>query len=302
MRSEMVGDGPACVLDIAAQLGEGPIWVAEEGAVWFVDIPQSRIHRFTPENCAHQSWQAPNRVAFIVPDAQGGFVCGLPDGLHHFDPASGVFTSVLPVEKAKPGNRLNDAAVSSAGALWFGTMHDGETLPAGALYRLTREDGSAGGLHLSLHDEGYTVSNGPALSADGQTLYACDSPRQMIFAFDVTPQGSLRNKRIFATLDEGYPDGITVDEAGGLWCCVYGGGRAMRFAPDGQVTDIVRLPASFVTKLTLGGKDRRMAYVTTGRRNLSDAALAHQPQAGGLFAFRVSVPGLPQYAFGQAPG
>ena len=60
---------------------------------------------------------------------------------------------------------------------------------------------------------------------------------------------------------------------------------------DGTLVTEVRLPCANVTKLAFGGPDLRTAYVTTARAGLSAAELAAQPLAGGLFSFRVEVPG-----------
>ena len=60
-------------------------------------------------------------------------------------------------------------------------------------------------------------------------LYVCDSPEQTIYAFDIQPDGELANERVFARLEQGYPDGIVTDSEGTLWCGVWGGSRVMRF-------------------------------------------------------------------------
>lgn len=285
---------PRCVLDLKAVLGEGPVWLPQDGTVWFVDIPQARIHRFEPGSGAHRTWNAPDRVAFLLPLDDGGFLCGMPDGLRRFDPVTGLFSPPHAVEADLPGNRLNDGTVDALGRIWFGSMDDAEQEASGGIYGIAARDGT---LRVTRYDEGYVVSNGPAVSPDGRTLYACDSSRQTIYAFDIADDGRLMEKRLFARLEQGYPDGITADSEGGLWCCVFGGGRAMRFAPDGSVTDVVPFPCTYVTKLALGGEDRRTAYVTTARRDLTTEQAAREPEAGGVFTFRVTVPGQAQCSF-----
>jgi D-xylonolactonase len=126
---------PTCVWDLKATLGEGPIWSAEEQAVWFVDIKSHKVHRFHPASGETASFDAPDQVTFLAPRAGGGFVAGLKSGLHHFHPDSG-FAFLGEIEDAALNNRPNDATVDGAGRLWFGTMHDGEETPTGALYRL----------------------------------------------------------------------------------------------------------------------------------------------------------------------
>ena len=97
-----------CVCAAGAQLGEGPVWSAQEKAVWFVDIKGRRIHRYDEANARMRSWSAPEDVGFIVPTVDGRFICGLKSGLHLFDPATGDFDLIARVDSDRPRNRLND--------------------------------------------------------------------------------------------------------------------------------------------------------------------------------------------------
>ena len=94
--------------------------------------------------------------------------------------------------------------------------------------------------------DGLTISNGVGWSPDGLTMYLVDSGPRVIhaFAFDVN-RGSISAGRILTTVPEdiGAPDGMTVDAAGDLWVAVYGGGRVHRYAPDGSLREVFRVPA-----------------------------------------------------------
>lgn len=279
---------PVCLWDAGATLGEGVMWDAPHQWVWFVDIKGHRIHRCDEDGANRRSWDAPGQVSFIVPVHGGGYVCSLEDGLYRFDPASGAFTPLLQVEADMPGNRFNDGHVDASGRLWFGSMDDAETAPSGALYRY---DGAA-----TLADRGYVITNGPAVSPDGRTLYHTDTVGKHIYAFDLV-DGELQGKRLFVTLaGGGHPDGMAVDVDGCVWVATFGGWRLDRYTPDGAKIGEVRLPCANITKLAFGGADRRTVYVTSARKGLSEAELAAQPLAGALFTFRVAVPGLPQHA------
>ncbi|MGZ8998874.1 MAG: SMP-30/gluconolactonase/LRE family protein, partial [Allosphingosinicella sp.] len=89
---------PASVCRLAAQLGEGPIWVERDRALWFVDIKKRQIHRFNPAGSRLDSWDSPEQVGWILPADNGAMVAGLQSGLHHFDPAHGRFTLLAEVE------------------------------------------------------------------------------------------------------------------------------------------------------------------------------------------------------------
>ena len=129
----MAGE-PKNVWNVAAELGEGPVWVQRDSALWFVDIKKQQIHRYDPANGDKRSWDSPEQVGFILPSEGGGFVAGLQSGLYRFDERSGAFDPIVEVEPGLPTNRLNDGVVDPAGRLWFGTMDNGEKAKTGAFY------------------------------------------------------------------------------------------------------------------------------------------------------------------------
>lgn len=280
---------PVCVWPVNAELAEGPIWQAAENAVYFVDIKGRNVHRLTVTTGAMQTWAAPDQPGFVVPLADHGFVCGLPDGLYRFDAGSGEFSKLKDVEAHLPGNRLNDGFVDASGHLWFGSMDDAEVQPSGTLYRVN----DAG--DVVAQDDDYVITNGPAMSPDGRTLYHNDTMRRVVYAFDVSEDGTLSRKRIFAAISgDGHPDGMAVDTEGFLWVALFGGWRIERFSPDGKVVEQVPFPCANVTKLAFGGDDLQTVYASTAWKGLSPVEREQQPQAGGLFSFRAPVPGQPQ--------
>ena len=86
---------------------------------------------------------------------------------------------------------------------------------------------------------------------------------------------------------------MTIDSEGCLWVALWGGWAVRRYAPDGTLLASVAMPCANVTKVAFGGTDLATAFVTTARVGLSDAELADQPLAGGLFAFDAPAPGVP---------
>jgi D-xylonolactonase len=274
------------VLPVAATLGEGPVWV--DGALWFVDIKQQQVHRFDPATGEAQSWKAPAQVGWILPYAEGGFLAGLQTGVHRFDPETGSFTHVAAVEPALPGNRLNDATVDPAGRLWFGSMDDGEEAPTGHIYHASERG-------IARVASGIAITNGPAVSPDGRTLYHHDTLGGLVFASTIGDGGALSDTRVLARIapEDGHPDGPTVDADGHIWVGLYGGWGVRRYSPTGELVDFVRLPVANVTKIAFGGDDLSTAYATTAAKGLSDAERAAQPLAGHLFAFDPGVAGLP---------
>jgi D-xylonolactonase len=288
------GAEATCVSALGAELGEGPVWRADEGALWFVDIQGHRIHRFDPATGELRAWDAPAQPGFLAPVEGGGWIAGLKTGLHRFDPGTGGFTHLLTIDDPALDNRLNDGFVDAQGRLWFGSMHDPEVAVTGALYRF-----DAAGLTQS--DAGYCITNGPAMSPDGRTLYHTDTLQKVIYAFDVADDATLSNRRVFAQIEDGagYPDGPAVDAEGHVWSGLFGGWGVRRYSPTGEVSGFVPFPCANVTKIAFGGPDLKTAYATTAWKGLDAAAREAQPLAGGLFAFAVDTPGLPQHEVGH---
>ncbi|HEY0942833.1 MAG TPA: SMP-30/gluconolactonase/LRE family protein [Steroidobacter sp.] len=275
-----------CVCAVGAQLGEGPLWSAAEQAVWFVDIKGRQIHRFDTRGGALSSWQAHEEVGFVVKAKGAGFIAGLKSGLHSFEPSTGEFKLITRVDSDQPRNRLNDGHVDATGRLWFGTMDNDESQPTGSLYRFDWRG-------LQRCDENYVITNGPATSPDGRTLYHVDTLGRVVYAFDLN-DGELSNRRVFARIEKpgAYPDGPVVDSGGSVWIGLFGGWAVQRFSPAGDLLQTIDMPVANCTKIAFGGDDLRTLYITTAWKGLSKEQLATQPLAGGLFATRVHTAGL----------
>lgn len=292
-----------CVWEAGAQLGEGPVWSPSRNALFAVDIRGSRLLRYTTADGQGRDWPLEEAACWLVERADGrGFVAGLRSrrlvGLTFDGDRLSVGAELMRLEEDSPGNRLNDAMADAAGRLWVGSMDDAEKEASGALYRVG-PDGS-----VERVDEGYTVSNGPALSPDGRTLYHADSPRRTIFAFTLAADGALSGKRVHIRFGEedGYPDGMTCDAEGGLWVAHWDGGRVSRFRPDGTLDRTMALPVSRVTSCVFAGPALDRLFVTTAAHGIGRDGRPDEPLAGALFECDPGVRGLPPGRFGRPPG
>ncbi len=281
-----------CIANVKAVLGEGPVWVEREQALYWVDIKGRRLFRrsFAGELT---EWHTPLRVCSLAPRAAGGFVAGTERGFAWVDPDQSRYEPFANPEPDRPTNRFNDGKLDRAGRFWAGSMDDAEKSAAGALYRL---DPGRDPVRI---DDDYRVTNGPAFSPDGRTMYHSDSARQLIYAFDLDETGAASSKRQFARFGEGegYPDGMTVDSEGFLWVAFWDGWCLRRFSPAGELLAEIEVPVQRPTSCTFGGPDLDRLFVTSARIGLDDAALAAQPYAGGLFVLQPGASGVADTQF-----
>jgi sugar lactone lactonase YvrE len=256
-------------------LGEGPFWSVRRGALFWVDILAPALRSLDLESGVVSTWDMPEKIGWAIECAShDGFMIGLKSGFARLDIETMHIQPIGHPEPDRPHNRMNDAKVDRAGRIWAGTMDDREVAASGALYRLDPA------LTWTRHDDGYGVTNGPTFSPNGATVYHTNSVDRTVFAFDLTDEGALTNKRVFLRFDDswGYPDGMCTDSDGGIWIAHWGGSRVSRFTPDGRLDRSIALPASQITSCAFGGAALDRMFVTSAA-----VGVETEPLAGALF-------------------
>ena len=281
-----------CVADVRAVLGEGPVWVEREQALYWLDIKGRKIFRLDGEGEVRE-WDTPAMVGALAPRRSGGFVAATERGFVAVDLKAEAFEAIVDPEEDRPGNRFNDGKVDRAGRFWAGTMDKEERSASGALYRLDPDLG----WHCA--DDGYRVTNGPAFSPDGRLMYENDSALQVTYVFDLDEAGNASNRLLFARFNEGdgYPDGMTVDAEGCLWIAFWDGWCVRRLSPSGERLEQIDLPVQRPTCPAFGGPSLDRLYVASATVGLDAKALEMQPCAGGLLLMSPGVSGLPEIPF-----
>lgn len=276
-----------------ALLGEGPRWDASAGRLLWVDIEARALHLFDPAREDDRVISVGSRVGAAAPTQGGNVLVALADRLAMVDLDDESVNTVVEIPHGE-GMRLNDGACDPAGRFWVGSMALDQTSGAGALYRYS----SAGGLDRVL--ENVTVSNGLGWSPDGVTMYYIDTMTYRVDRFDFEPSsGALSNRRPFVVIERGagIPDGLAVDDEGGVWVALWGGAAIRRYDPDGSLDRVLAVPADYVTACCFGGDEGRSLYVTTASVDLSTEKLRQQPLAGTVFVSEVDVSGPPAQPF-----
>jgi sugar lactone lactonase YvrE len=287
---------PASCRPVAAvrnTLGESPVWDGQEQHLWWVDIPEARLHRLCPADGGHHSWPMPERVAALALRKGGGLVVALASGFALFDATTGAVSPYPEQPALPPGQRLNDGSCDPAGRFWCGAMRE-EGDAADAALHVLKPDGS-----ILDRQQKLRIANCLNWSPDGRVMYFSDTPAGVIYACDFgTDHGTLGPRRVFHAGQEvpGQPDGGTVDAEGCLWSARYGGGGLARFRPDGSLDRFVPLPAQKITSCAFGGPGLRTLFVTSTVEELSETEQAAQ-LAGRLMAFEPGVAGRPPRRF-----
>jgi sugar lactone lactonase YvrE len=280
---------PRVAVESRCLLGEGVVWDQRSRTLLWVDIKNPAVWRLDVDTGATGRLEVPERVGFVAltldPDI---VIAGFKSGLVRLNLRDGETWPIVSPEPDKPGNRLNDGCVGPDGSLYFGTMDDEEAQPTGFFWRWD-------GHELIRLFGGFPVTNGPAVSPDGQTLYTVDSVGRVVYAHDLA--GGLPGEpRRFAEFEEawGHPDGLTVDAQGFVWVCHWGGSRVTRFDPRGRPDRVVPVPARQVTKCAFGGPDLTTLYITTAAIGRDPG---EDPMAGHVFAVETGIGGVPAHVF-----
>lgn len=265
-------------------LGEGPLWSAREGALYWVDILGRRLNRLSLADNRVVSWETPDVIAWVIEREDApGFVAGLGRRFVTLTTDPLTIEAIAAPEGDRDGNRFNDAKADARGRVWAGSMPFSCDRPTGGFYRLD-PDGRA-----TRVDDGYTIPNGPAIPPEGDWLLHTDTAQRTIFRYDVRDDGSLGERVPFVTFEKvwGAPDGMTFDADGGLWVACWGASCVTRFEPDGRLDRRVMLPASQITSCAFAGDALDRMFVTSAGDGVDE------PEGGCLFEIDPGRRGLP---------
>jgi gluconolactonase len=257
------------------QYTDGMVW-AREGFLVFSDVGAKKIYRLDPGAAPKPTDEDNNGAQGLAYDSQGRlYICEpLKRRLVRLDRKANLETIVESFE-GKKLNSPNDVIVRRDGQIYF-------TDPAFASAIDRRELDFNGIYHVSPKGEVSAIAkwktrpNGIALSPDGKTLYAGDTDRHAVVAFDLDGRGGAANARDFITKIEGVPNGIRTDVNGRL----YVGAKGLDiYTHDGQFERRL-LASEVITNCAFGDNDFETLYAS-GRRM--------------IFKLRLGVKGAPQY-------
>ncbi len=243
---------------------EGPIWCGDY--LLFSDIPRNRIVRL------HMLRHGPEVTTFRSPsgnsngltlDRSGRLIaCEHSTRRVTRTEVDGTVSVLADRYQGKRLNSPNDVVVRSDGSIYFtdpsfglGNPPRWKELPSNGVYRIA----SDGALTLLVDD--FKMPNGLAFSPDEAVLYVNDTAQRLIRCFDVSPEGSISNGRVFIEMhgaEPGAPDGMKVDQQGNVYCTGPGGIWVME--PSGKCLGRILMPEQ-PANFGWGDHDWRTLYI-----------------------------------------
>jgi sugar lactone lactonase YvrE len=266
------------------ELAEGSRWLGDR--LIFTDILSGRLletSAVTPT--------AANVIAHLdVPLGAAAPVAGHDDqwivaagtGIAILDRAGTLHWIDRPEDNATVPMRMNDGVCDPHGRFWAGSMAYDNTPGAGSLYRVDHDGTTTRVL------DGMTVVNGPAFTTDSRRMYVADTAAGTIYRCAIDPSnGDVLDREVFVQVPstQGSPDGMTVDTEGRLWVAMWGGSAIHCYAPDGSLTETIRVPAPQPTSVCIADTDGgTRLFVTTARYGLAHAAI----ESGAVLSRRIA--------------
>lgn len=248
---------------------EGPVWDARQGALLWTDIRGDKILRYTPGKGTETILEPTGKANGLTLDHQNRIVVAGWGSrtIWRLEPDGAQTTLASHYEGVKLGTP-NDVVVKSDGSTWW-TDTDGALFIPGmcgddvqkyrdynATMRLSPDEKT-----IAVVDRDCEGPNGLCFSPDESILYINDTPNRNIRAYDVQPDGTLKNGRIFYTdkfIEPGVPDGMKVDVEGNVYVTCSAGIHVI--SPAGQLLGRIKVP-EHVANHAWGDEDFQTLYI-----------------------------------------
>lgn len=266
------------------QVGEGPIWDADNNNMIFLDILGKCIFIADYSSGDIKKINVGQMVGCMALCENGNILLGMEDGVYRLNDKGDIILAHKPT-KIK-GERFNDGKVGPDGCFYLGTSDkNGE----GAFYRF--RDGE-----LTELFSGCGCSNGLDWSVDETKMFYCDSPLHKIEVFDFDKENNnISGRRTFAEIDMslGTPDGLTIDTEDNLWVALWDGEAVIKINTDGKITEKVDIPAKKSSSCCFAGKNLEDLIITSA----SKGDEKYYPLAGYVFKENVGAKGRKSYKY-----
>ena len=274
--------------DCHCQLGEGTLGT-EDTLYWF-DILAKRFYscELATRSVQERSFNEYFSVAAKLKNS--GLLLASETGLWRLSTFTSELEKLVDLEAANPMTRSNDGRADRQGGFWMSTMGKQAQDRAGAIYRYYQ--GEVVQLRANI-----SIPNAICFSPSGDCAYFADSKLAQIYRWTLDAAGwPVGEPSLWVDLSGTpiEPDGAVIDRQGFMWNAQWNGSRVVRYNPEGQIDQIIKLPVSRPTCPTFGGPDYQTLFISSAIADLSADELSQQPQAGTILAYPLSIAGLPE--------
>ncbi len=262
---------------------EGPRW--HEGRLWFSDFYAHEVVAVDLNGTRETIVEVPGQPSGLgwTPDGRLLVVSMTDRRLLRLDPDGLVEVADL---SELAGYHCNDMVVDGDGGAYVGNFgfnsHAGDPFQAADLIRVD-PDGRA-----SVAAESLAFPNGSVITPDGGTLIVGETRGNVLSAWDRAADGSLSNRRVWADLQGGFPDGICLDAEGAIWVADPRNKETIRVREGGEVTERISTGDRGSYACMLGGADRRTLFICTCLQSGPDTAAL---RSGRIETVEVETPG-----------
>ena len=283
----------ASVLAEGLHFGEGPRW--HEGRLWFSDFYDHAVKSVDDSGAVRTELEIDDQPSGLgwLPDGRLLVVAMHrrqvlrvdPDGVKVHADLSGIATY-----------HTNDMVVDRAGRAYvgnFGFALD-EELKARGVESVIAKHPTAKIARVDPDGRAYVAAddmhfpNGSVITPDGRTMIVAETLAMRLSAFDIGADGTLTNRRVWATLGMRAPDGICLDANGHVWIANAIAPECVLFAPGGEVVATVQTEQPCFACM-LGGADRRTLFAMTAPSSVAD--VVSKSRMGSIVRAEVAAPG-----------
>jgi xylono-1,5-lactonase len=274
------------------KLAESIIWHAARQCYFWVDLLDPALFCHNPKSglTVKREISLPPPIGSIAATTNPDIlILAHRGGLSVLDLRNMELTPYCDPEGGRDAIIYNDIKVDRWGRLWVGTSHEKEQEDRGALWCVESAK------RWALADAGFAVSNGPAFSLDGSTMYFNDSARRTTLAYDIAENHlHARNRSVLIkhANQDGMPDGVVVDSADNIWTAQWAGRAVLKFDKAGQLLERIDVPSVHVTTLCFGGAKLCQVVTTTATDGATPDQRAALPLSGSLFTFEAAIAGI----------
>jgi sugar lactone lactonase YvrE len=274
------------ILDSKTLLGESGFYLYKTNEIVFLDLlnPSVFFYSITNKTLSKEKLNLPKPLGNIYPMHNGQFVISNLDGLHVYDRNKKTIKYYQDIRGTDELHKIsyNDGTITK-NKLWIGLSHIKETKNLGYFGYLQNNK-------FNKLDQGFKVSNGPAVDEKQNKLYFSNSLNSSIYQYNLK---TLKKKLIYKLKkNQGFPDGIALDNKNGLWVAHWAGGQISRINLKTKEIDVaIKIPALNVTSVTFVGKKLNHIFVTSAKIETSKTQMQTYKYSGSSFIIKTNFTG-----------